>query len=405
MNRHNIRAHTILFTEDCPLDCRYCQLKLESDYNTCQGQSFEEILAKIHQYDIQDKEDNVETQLTFTGGEPFLYWEWIKKIIEQYQHRFIYHFNTSGYCFTKEILEFLSHYQVYFTLSIDGGEKLTNYLRPVKGHPGGVGYFQKIQQIAPYLTYYFPQVVCKLIINNRYTDLLYQTYLDMEKLGFKFITLILDFNARPHIEGTSKQIQRVWNDEDTKILQEQIDLILEEIILGFSQGLQRTQITNINSIMSFLLSKTDNYSPDNLVCNVFKGRTLETLQNPNERHCFEGSFSTLEQAKQALIDEFNSLNGKCPLDNECPAFLYCANTNCPISSFQATKTYFGADSLECILAKISYEAAIKILTICNEICPNSPAYIHYLNSFNYSGKKEEIDNGSNSFLSLQPNQC
>ena len=36
-----IRAHTILFTEDCPLDCRYCELQLESDYNTCEGQSFE----------------------------------------------------------------------------------------------------------------------------------------------------------------------------------------------------------------------------------------------------------------------------------------------------------------------------------------------------------------------------
>ena len=77
-----IRAHTILFTEDCPLDCRYCELQLESDYNTCEGQSFEFINQKIRQYIEEDKRDGKRSQFTFTGGEPFLYWDWIKKIIE-----------------------------------------------------------------------------------------------------------------------------------------------------------------------------------------------------------------------------------------------------------------------------------------------------------------------------------
>ena len=78
----NVRAHTILFTEDCPLQCTYCQLRLESEYGTCEGQTFEEILNKVKEYDEKDEKDGVQTQLTFTGGEPFLYWGWIKKIIE-----------------------------------------------------------------------------------------------------------------------------------------------------------------------------------------------------------------------------------------------------------------------------------------------------------------------------------
>ena len=79
-----VRAHTILFTEDCPLNCRYCQLKYEDEYGTCQGQTFEEIKQKIEQYEQQDEKDGVGTQLTFTGGEPFLYWPWIKEIIDKY---------------------------------------------------------------------------------------------------------------------------------------------------------------------------------------------------------------------------------------------------------------------------------------------------------------------------------
>ena len=36
-------------------------------------------------------------------------------------------FNTSGYLFTEEMLEYLSNYTTNFVLSVDGNEKLTNY--------------------------------------------------------------------------------------------------------------------------------------------------------------------------------------------------------------------------------------------------------------------------------------
>lgn len=384
----NLRAHTILFTEDCPLNCRYCQLKLESDYLVYKGQSFEKILEKVKMYDEQDEKDGVNTQLTFTGGEPFLYWDWIKRIIEIYGQKFVYHFNTCGYCFTEEILEFLSHYNTHFTLSIDGGEQLTNYIRPVKGTKYHTGYYKKIKEISPILTYYFPQVECKVIINNRYVDLLYDIYLDMEKLGFQQINFILDFNARPQVEGTKKHIQRLWDDNDTKILKEQFDLLVKEILLRFSYNKKFMRISNIDKIIQFLLLDIKEYSPDNLVCNVFKGRTLETLQNEKERHCFEGHYDKLEDAYFALIEEYNKTNGICPLDSSCPAFLYCANNNCPISSYQCTGNFFGCDTLECIISKISYEAAIKILTIANDICTDSSSYKNYINYFNYPGKEE-----------------
>ncbi len=397
----NIRARTILFTEDCPLECRYCQLKYEDGYGTCEGQTFEFILDKINKYDIEDRADGVETQLTFTGGEPFLYWHWIKQIIEKYQHRFVYHFNTSGYLFTEEILEFLSNYQVYFTLSIDGGERLTNYLRPVKSNPTGVGYFKKIKEIVPILMYYFPSTSCKIIINNRYVDLLHETYLDMERAGFQQATLILDFNSRPYYEGTIKQTQRVWDDNDTKILYEQIQLIVKEFLLGFNCNTIRMRITNFDDIIRFLMLNDLSYSPSNLTCNVFKGRTLETLSAPTEQHCFINQFKSLDEAYQALINRYNELDGKCPIDSECKAFSFCANRNCPISAVVATGDFLKADHLECIMNKISYKMALQILSIGNELYSENKAYLCYLNEFDYLDKKEAIDNGNPiSFLPL-----
>ena len=398
-----IRAHTILFTEDCPLDCRYCELQLESDYNTCEGQSFEFINQKIRQYIEEDKRDGKRSQFTFTGGEPFLYWDWIKKIIETYGKEYIYHFNTSGYLFTEENLKFLSQYNSQFTLSIDGGEMLTNYLRPVKGNRSHTGYFKKMKEIVPVLQYYFPNTIAKLIINNRYVDLLYENYLELERVGFRKVSLILDFNSRPSYAThptTRPIIQRLWNDEDTKILQEQMSLITKEILIGFSMNIRRMEITNFNNIAEFLLKQQKDYSTDNLLCNIFEGRTLETMTNSKDRTCFSGLYDNLDDAKKALIEEFNSCNGKCPHDEDCPAFLYCANYNCPISSYHATKSFLKADELECIMAKASYFSVVALLQNANDICPDSLAYKQYLNQFNYKGKEEYLNGISNTLLPL-----
>ncbi len=299
----------------------------------------------------------------------------------------IYHFNTSGYCFTEEMLIFLSKYKTFFTLSIDGGEALTNYIRPVQNNLTQTGYFKKIKEIAPTLLYYFPDVEAKVIINNRYVDLTYQTYLDLEAIGFRYITLILDFNSRPQVKGTKKEIQRVWEDKDTEVLQEQLTLISKEILLGFIYNKKRAEITNFNKILKFLLLNINDYSPDRLQCQVFSGRTLETLTNSKERHCFEGHFKNLEDAKQNLINEFNKTNGQCPLDKDCPVFLYCANFNCPISSHSATKMFFGSDTLDCILTKSIYPLVLNILNFMNINYPDSFLYIQYINSI--KGQKGE----------------
>ena len=47
MDNRKIRAHTILFTEDCPLSCRYCQLKYEDEYGLYDGQTFEGSISAV----------------------------------------------------------------------------------------------------------------------------------------------------------------------------------------------------------------------------------------------------------------------------------------------------------------------------------------------------------------------
>lgn len=75
--------------------------------------------------------------VTLTGGEPFVRWDIIKKLIEKHGKNCRFDFNTSGYLLTPEIIEWLSDYQITWNLSVDGGENVTNYLRPLRNPTKG----------------------------------------------------------------------------------------------------------------------------------------------------------------------------------------------------------------------------------------------------------------------------
>lgn len=385
-----IRDHTILFTEACPLNCRYCYLQTDDVFGKAKNMTLEDILQMIENIKEKDsKEPDIVSQLTFTGGEPFLYWDWIKTIMEKYGNEFRYTFNTSGYCFTEEILIFLSKFDaVNFVLSIDGTEKLTNYLRPVKENPYKVGYYKKLKEIIPTLLYYFPSTPYRVIINQRYADLLHECYLDAQRLGFKYFTFILDFKGRP---GNEKDNEKPWSDEATEILRKQMNLIILEIIEGFRQGIAKPEIIEINKITKFLLEEKKSYDPNNLPCQLFAKREMTSAYDPGRfENCMSSVYPNLEDAYNALLEAYQKQNGKCQLDENCGAFEYCANYSCPKNALDYQGAFFKFDIMECVVNKICYEAALKILQASNEYCPESKLYTKFLNQFYYKEKEEVL---------------
>lgn len=379
-----IKVRTIIFTEACPLDCRYCSFKKDNTFGTKQDLTKEELFNLIADYDKQDDVNTVNTRILFSGGEPFLKWSWIKEIIEKYQHRFSYSFNTSGYLFTEEILEFLSHYEVDFNLSVDGNEALTNYLRPVVNTKYKTGYMKQFKKIVSNLLYYFPMTPFKAIVNARYVDLLYQTYCFANDLGFPYFSFILDFNNRKREIYNEKQKEAYleWTDKHTKILQEQLDLIVQDITINFLMNKKRTQILEFNKIISFLFNEK-NFSPENMQCQLFNNRSLLTLYNNNdnkefEQYCLSGEFSDISVLRQELMSQYNSLNHQCLLDKDCPIFEYCCTTCCIQIGYLKNQQFFNFDELECIVIKNCYKAVLKLLDISNEFCKNSFLYQQYV---------------------------
>ena len=78
-----IKVRTILFTEECPLDCLYCNLKKDPLFGTGTIIDKKEFLSIIDNFDKIDDYNTINTRLLFSGGEPFVKWSWIKEVIEK----------------------------------------------------------------------------------------------------------------------------------------------------------------------------------------------------------------------------------------------------------------------------------------------------------------------------------
>ena len=375
-----VKVRTIIFTEACPLDCRYCNLRLGDAFGTTPGLTKEELFHLVEVFDKTDNPETIDTRILFSGGEPLLRWEWIKEIINKYQNRFSYSFNTSGYLFTEEMLEFLSHYQVNFVLSIDGDEALTNYLRPVGSNPYKIGYMKTLKKILPTFLYYYPGTPFRIIINARYVDLLYQMYQFANEQGFSYFTFLIDFGHREYNRpNENKPINYLkWEDKHTKILEQQLELIVKDILMGYKYDIKRTQLVEFNKILSFLFN-TKEFTPENMECQLFNERSLSSLYNEDiNSYCLKKDFPNIKELRTKVIEQYEQLNHKCLLDDNCPLLDYCGMNCCIQNGFFKSGQFFDFDELECIVVKSCYKAILKFLAVGNDVCQDSFLYRQFI---------------------------
>lgn len=281
------------------------------------------------------------------------------------------------------MLTFLSDYEyVHFYLSVDGNAALTNYLRPTRDNLYHVGYFKRFKEIAPTLLYYYPATSFKMIVSPRYVDLVYEQWKTAIELGFQFFHLTLDFESRPNPPQPINKPRIIWNEEHTKILKEQIDLIIKDICLGFKDGIAYPRINNLDSVIMWLLQqKNVGFDPMKLPCQVFSGRTLSTMyKNDIKNYCMSAKYPDYTDAVQKL----NKLQQqhKCKFKEDCIAFDYCIQQGCPQHCIlNQEEEIFYLDELDCVLFSIFYEEGLKLLYVCNNMCPKSILYKDYLSNF------------------------
>jgi len=322
------------------------------------------------------------TNIILTGGEPFLFPDLIRKIFERYGKRFSFEFNTSGYCFTPEILEFLSHYHVSFTLSVDGDKYLTNYLRPTKDETKYLtGYADGFEKNAPLLLYYFPNTQFKIIVGPRTADLLYKQYLYAEKLGFKSIRVILDLSLEEKDGKNAAQL--VWTEKAINCLQKEFKKIITHSVMTFMENKMPTSVSNIDQYLTFICQGAER----ELNCAILNGRSLISTANkdldpskdPLSRFCmsdyFNGSF---EQFKEEYERQSAQIT-YCLKDQDCKLFKFCKYVCCIKAGLDKSGNFFDFYESDCILNSIVGVITHNFLQFFEEL-KDIPAFKNYINS-------------------------
>ena len=113
----------IMLGNACNFSCKYC---LQGEHKECVVQPIfsEAMLAFLDDYSSEK-----DTMMSFWGGEPLLYFNSIKKIVERYGDKFQYEMVSNGSLLTEEIVEFLNQYKIGLHLSHDGA--ITEYTRNI----------------------------------------------------------------------------------------------------------------------------------------------------------------------------------------------------------------------------------------------------------------------------------
>ena len=355
----------------CPLSCRYCcqrnDVELLESYFTA-----EEMIQVVQ--DFMDAKNITECKVNISGGEPLLKYKDIQKLMQHFPNN-IYEISTSGYLLTADKAKFFSYYGVNYILSVDGGEKVTNYLRPLAN--GEQGYFKKLKENIPHILYYAPKTRAKLIVPKNLISEVFNTYLELERLGFQeiFITPNVYENEvdthHPELE-TGR-----WEEEDWNKFRIEIFKIMKEIELGISLNKKRCLITNIITILvKMLIPEEGKFNSAKLICEVldFKGGTSPAkgqipkittdislcMANINK------NINTQEKLLEKVKQDYSKLNGICELDKNCLYQETCIYSTCLSENLKSGhENIFTPTLFQCNTQKIYHDAAMLFLNFLN----------------------------------------
>lgn len=131
----NVYELVLMIAQDCNMKCKYC-IADNGTYN--REKMFMDIeTAKKGVEKICHLEDI--TELMFFGGEPFLNFPLIRKIVELTEIRgkdMVYGIVTNGTIMSDEIIDFIKEHNIKITVSLDGPAHIHNSCRVYKNGEG-----------------------------------------------------------------------------------------------------------------------------------------------------------------------------------------------------------------------------------------------------------------------------
>lgn len=126
----------IFITSRCNLDCSYCSARELISRKEAKTLTFEKLCRAIDLFSrYKDKKTPGSRTISFTGGEPFLEWELVRRGVEYIRSKrewFLISVTTNGTLLDKEKIKFLLKNRAFPVISLDGTREANDRCRKFK---------------------------------------------------------------------------------------------------------------------------------------------------------------------------------------------------------------------------------------------------------------------------------
>ena len=173
----------ITLGRDCNFNCKYC-LQDGGHFHARKNIEVPELSKKL--LDFLDNYNYKHTKVMLWGGEPLLYFDSIKQLVERYGNKFDWGTITNGSLLNEEIISFFDKYNISLTVSHDGeatehtrgvdvlkNERIKNLLKGYRNFTGFSSVFSSANDNHRKLYTYHAEL--GFAENNTGTDMIYNT--------------------------------------------------------------------------------------------------------------------------------------------------------------------------------------------------------------------------------------
>ena len=179
------RSIVLKLGTDCNLRCEYCYVEHLKDNTGLSVETVEKLFDEL----MTDNASNIDC--CFHGGEPFLYFDKMKKILEMlsskpYAKQIRYSCQSNGTLLTDKIVDFIKEHRISIGISIDGPKQVNDILRK---YANGKGSFDAIIEGIKKLIQNKIGFSVLSVLSNQNIDYVIETLTFLKELGIPIVDL------------------------------------------------------------------------------------------------------------------------------------------------------------------------------------------------------------------------
>lgn len=324
-----MNTYNLWLTKTCNLKCKYCY-EADNIRSDDKIQDMDSIIDFIY-YQCKDERA---CKLNFHGGEPLIYFEKMKYIIQKLDKKIHvkYFFTTNGMLLSADSADYIKKHNIAVSVSLDG-TKDTNDLYRVD--MDGLGTYNRIVEKLKELEQIKNLVRIRMTIVPETVNLLFDNVIHIIKLGYSTIVAVPDLFSKN------------WNDNILKQLEIQLFRLHKELKEKYDDSVSFTFFDD--TVMKGRCS--GGIQDININCNGDIYPCIYVIDNPM---FIIGNVKTGIDSEKAEIlkKEYDCNNDDCM---ECNYNRYCISNRCKILNYILTGNMQKAFPLICEFENIIFQ--------------------------------------------------